>query len=185
MIDNDDHSCLTGFNLVTITSEQQNVPPPLLVSNEIPWMSPELLSQGRRGSGNRHPTKESDCYALGMVIYEVLSGQAPFATCKAREVAHIVQGGERPERPQGDEGRLFTDEIWELLKGCWRENPGDRLDAKDVLVRLGGDPSISWPADDTDEDAETEVDDESIAPEKEPSMFFLTHLRLVFTFHAL
>jgi len=30
------------------------------------WMSPELLS----GEG-APPTRESDCYALGMVIYEV------------------------------------------------------------------------------------------------------------------
>jgi len=34
------------------------------------WMSPELLDPAHFGSkGN--PTCESDCYALGMVIYEV------------------------------------------------------------------------------------------------------------------
>ena len=32
----------------------------------IPWMSPELLFVQ-----NGSPTSESDCYALGMVIYEV------------------------------------------------------------------------------------------------------------------
>ena len=31
----------------------------------IPWMSPELFVQ------NSSPTCQSDCYALGMVIYEV------------------------------------------------------------------------------------------------------------------
>ena len=34
------------------------------------WMSPELLDPSRFGSNGR-PTPESDCYALGMVIYEV------------------------------------------------------------------------------------------------------------------
>ena len=34
------------------------------------WMSPELLDPSRFGSNGR-PTRESDCYALGMVIYEV------------------------------------------------------------------------------------------------------------------
>jgi len=38
------------------------------------WMSPELLDPERFGipesEGNR-PTRQSDCYALGMVIYEV------------------------------------------------------------------------------------------------------------------
>ena len=34
------------------------------------WMSPELLDPPRFGS-NGSPTRESDCYALGMVIYQV------------------------------------------------------------------------------------------------------------------
>jgi len=34
------------------------------------WMSPELLYPQRFDSDGR-PTRESDCYALGMVIYEV------------------------------------------------------------------------------------------------------------------
>lgn len=34
------------------------------------WMSPELLDPGRFNSDGRL-TRESDCYALGMVIYEV------------------------------------------------------------------------------------------------------------------
>jgi len=38
------------------------------------WMSPELLDPERFGiplvEGDR-PTRQSDCYALGMVIYEV------------------------------------------------------------------------------------------------------------------
>ena len=34
------------------------------------WMSPELLDPQRFGSKYRL-TRQSDCYALGMVIYEV------------------------------------------------------------------------------------------------------------------
>jgi len=35
------------------------------------WMSPELLDPEKFGMKDRRPTKQSDCYALGMVIYEV------------------------------------------------------------------------------------------------------------------
>jgi len=38
------------------------------------WMSPELLDPERFGMPepeDNRPTKQSDCYALGMVIYEV------------------------------------------------------------------------------------------------------------------
>jgi hypothetical protein len=34
-------------------------------------MSPELLDPDRFGISNSQPTKRSDCYALGMVVYEV------------------------------------------------------------------------------------------------------------------
>ena len=35
-----------------------------------PWMSPELLKLVGPNS-NIRPTRESDCYALAMVVYEV------------------------------------------------------------------------------------------------------------------
>ena len=41
-------------------------------------MSPELLDPERFGLQDGRPTKRSDCYALGMVILEVLSGKPPF-----------------------------------------------------------------------------------------------------------
>ena len=35
------------------------------------WMSPELLVPEQFGIEDDRPTRQSDCYALGMVIYEV------------------------------------------------------------------------------------------------------------------
>ena len=35
------------------------------------WMNPELLDPERFGASDDRPTKKSDCYALGMVVYEV------------------------------------------------------------------------------------------------------------------
>ena len=35
------------------------------------WMNPELLDPDRFGITDHRPTKQSDCYALGMVVYEV------------------------------------------------------------------------------------------------------------------
>jgi serine/threonine protein kinase len=45
------------------------------------WMSPELLYPERFGipeSEGDRPTRQSDCYALGMVIYEVRVRVSPF-----------------------------------------------------------------------------------------------------------
>ena len=66
---------------------------------------------------------ESDCYALGMVIYEVLSGRAPFSGRPGPEVVFLVLQGNRPQKLQGSEAELFTDEIWEMLELCWSHLP--------------------------------------------------------------
>ena len=90
LINKDQRACIADFGLSTITgvttratsggSESQAS----LISKDTlmsfagggtrRWMSPELLYPEKFGmpesEGNR-PTRQSDCYALGMVIYEV------------------------------------------------------------------------------------------------------------------
>ena len=97
-------------------------------------MSPELLDPESIGLKESRLTKKSDCYALGMVIYEVLSGQAPFAPYMA-PVLNILRG-KRPEKPQGAEGTWFTDGIWETLELCWKPLPNDRPGLNTVLLSL-------------------------------------------------
>ena len=86
-------------------------------------MSPEFFDPERFGLRDNGPTKESDCYALAMVIFEVLSGRVPFQGCDGRTVMKKVVNGERPERPQGPEVIWFTDDVWEMLERCWSPNP--------------------------------------------------------------
>lgn len=99
-------------------------------------MSPELLDPASFGLQKCRLTRESDIYALGMVIYEVLSGLVPYAPVKV-PVLKIVRG-ERPERPRGEQGAWFTDNIWGMLKRCWNPLPGDRPGLKAVFRCLGG-----------------------------------------------
>ena len=103
-------------------------------------MSPELLHPGLFGFKDSQQTKGSDCYALGMVILEVLSGQAPFASDKDYIVMRKVIDGERPERP----GVIwFTDDLWRTLEQCWLPQPGDRPTAE-VVLRCLGPLSATW-----------------------------------------
>ena len=89
-------------------------------------MSPELLDPDQFGPKDGRPTRESDRYALGMVIYEVLSGKVPFAPYRDYVVMRKVIEGERPERPQGEEGIRFTDDMWQTLQQCWTQEPEER-----------------------------------------------------------
>ena len=86
-------------------------------------MSPELFYPELFGLEDSRLTKESDCYALGMVIFEVLSGRAPFACHKEYVVMRKVVDGERPERPKEV---WFTDDIWRTIEQCWLPQPGSR-----------------------------------------------------------
>jgi len=103
-------------------------------------MSPELFDPESRG---HRPTKSSDCYALGMVILEVLSGRLPFYQFAKVVISWKIYRGDRPERPQGEEGVWFTDEVWEILGSCWMTQPEDRPSIEDVLQCLG-EASRSW-----------------------------------------
>jgi serine/threonine protein kinase len=118
-------------------------------------MSPELINPGKFGLEDNRPTKESDLYALGMVIYKVLSGRRPFAKYKHSAIADAVLAGRRPGRPRGKDGKLFTDEIWGALELCWKDQPQDRISASAVLLCLEGDPPPLGPSFNIDGDAET------------------------------
>jgi len=96
-------------------------------------MSPELFDSE---AGDQRPTKSSDCYALGMVIYEVLSGHVPFYQYKNWAISSKVSKGDRPERPQGVEGTWFTDDVWSALECCWTPQPENRPSIEDVLQCL-------------------------------------------------
>jgi hypothetical protein len=97
-------------------------------------MSPELFNPEIQDS---NPTKLSDCYALGMVIYEVLSGRIPFYQLVNFVVPGMVLGGERPVRLEGLEGVWFMDDVWTILERCWAPQPNDRPGVGEVLRCLG------------------------------------------------
>ena len=122
-------------------------------------MSPELLISDQADLEVCRPTKQSDCYALGMVVYEVLSGHVPFAPFGRYAVMRRVVDGERPQRPGGMEGAWFTDDLWRLLNGCWATRPEDRPSVSavlEILERVPGDTNeLALQA---DEDSDVEGD---------------------------
>ena len=57
-------------------------------------MGPELLAPEKFGFDESRLTESSDCYALGMVIYETISGKVPFYGCMEMVVyARVVLSG--------------------------------------------------------------------------------------------
>jgi len=136
-------------------------------------MSPERLNPNQFGFKDGRPTKESDCYALGMVILEVLSGNIPFTRdCNDWMVMQKVLEGEHPGRPQGAEGAWFTNDLWEMLEMCWLSKPEGRPTVEVVLECLEQ-ASAAWqplPPSAID-DVQTDADDTSCSTASHPCMF--------------
>ena len=166
LINRDGRACIADFGLLMIIPDRASFMSTIscLEGGTIRWMSPELLDPGSFGSKDGRPTKESDCYALGMVVYEVLGGQAPFAQDKNAIVIQKIMEGERPRRPQGTGAGWFTDALWEMLELCWKPQPHDRPSLKALLQFLGATPPSPQPrpatsTPTTSEDADKGVDD--------------------------
>jgi len=131
LIDQTGHARLADFGLLTVISD-----PTIGLSSSsfsqggtVRWMSPELLDPQRFGFDEKIcPTESSDCYALGMVIYETITGRSPFHRYQSLIVPLKVLGGERPPR----EAR-FTDSLWRMLELCWESQPTARPSVEEVL----------------------------------------------------
>lgn len=121
------------------------------------WMSPELLDPERFGADSDRPTKQSDCYALGMVVYEVsadaivvifgvlrltmtwevLSGKSPYwGIMNQAVVIYAIMEGYRPRKPDAAGSLGFTDELWKTIQQCWLVDPNARPDVKTILSQL-------------------------------------------------
>ena len=159
LINDNGRACLADFSLLTVASDQSTVISSCTQGGTIQWMSPELLDPERFGLVESCPTKESDCYALGMVVYEVLSGQTPFAPSPLPPVIWKVLEGQRPERPRGKGGALFTDDLWEVLGLCWKHKPDERTNAKVVLQCLERTSLLPRPSSDVDGIVEIDTDE--------------------------
>ena len=138
-------------------------------------MSPERIAPEWFGFENGRPTIPSDCYALGMVIYETISGNIPFHKDTDLTVSMKVVKGKRP--PQGAN---FTEDLWGMLGRCWASRPNNRPRIEDVLRYLEMAPNLSDPPSPGVEDGMNEDSDDwdSLANSDEPVDFPATDDRV-------
>ena len=138
LVDQTGHALIADFGMLTIVPDAASVAASntFLQGGTYRWTSPELFYPEEFGLTECRPTESSDCYALGMVVYEVLSGKVPFYCYRDLVVVAKVLDGERPRRPRGLGGGWFRDDIWNLLQGCWMPEPDHRPRVEVVLQCL-------------------------------------------------
>ena len=100
------------------------------------FAAPEILHPASFGLEKGVPSKEADIYALGMTMYQVLTGQWPFYPKREAEVVLAVVSGKRPPKPENAEEIGMTEAVWELMSECWREDRAKRPEILQVLRRF-------------------------------------------------
>ena len=97
------------------------------------FVAPELLK------ADAGPAQfESDVWAFGMTILQVLTGAEPYKPDGLRadyQVIAAVHDGITPRRPCG-RNQWITDQVWQLMEECWRMDPEKRPDMKRVYDGL-------------------------------------------------
>ncbi|KAF5725815.1 hypothetical protein HS088_TW23G00544 [Tripterygium wilfordii] len=97
------------------------------VRGTIPWMAPELLN-----SKNNKVTEKVDVYSFGIVMWELLTGEEPYANFRSEEIiAGIIKGTLRPEIP------CWCDPAWRsLMERCWSLDPNSRPPFSEISKEL-------------------------------------------------
>ena len=130
LIDQTGHARLADFGLLTIITDPTNLLTSTTYSHggTARWMSPELIDPQQFGLESSRPTESSDCYALGMVIYETISGNPPFHGDTDLTVLAKVLQRKHPPR-----GAKFGKDLWRMLERCWESQPSSRPSIGEVL----------------------------------------------------
>ncbi|KAJ9140942.1 hypothetical protein P3X46_031531 [Hevea brasiliensis] len=97
------------------------------VRGTIPWMAPELLH-----SKNNMVTEKVDVYSFGIVMWELLTGEEPYANLNSEEIiAGKIKGALLPEIPS------WCDPAWRsLMERCWSSDPESRPAFSEIAKEL-------------------------------------------------
>ncbi|KAI6681726.1 hypothetical protein NL676_035607 [Syzygium grande] len=97
------------------------------VRGTIPWMAPELFN-----NKNSMVTEKVDVYSFGIVMWELLTGEEPYANLRSEDIiAGILKGTLRPEIPS------WCDPAWRsLMERCWSTDVNSRPSFSDVAKEL-------------------------------------------------
>ncbi|WP_067500057.1 serine/threonine-protein kinase [Actinoplanes sp. TFC3] len=115
---------LTDFGIARVL-DGPGLGTPHVVVGTPHYMAPEAISGGE-------PAPAADVYALGVVLFELVSGRTPYSG----EPFAVLRGhlDEKPRRPAG-----VHDAVWALIARCLDKDPERRpqaADLRDSLLRL-------------------------------------------------
>ncbi|KAG9116812.1 hypothetical protein FRC07_007440 [Ceratobasidium sp. 392] len=112
-----DHSILSNCTL--LFTETTNVG-----GGTLRWMAPELLLSCEEDDATlTRRSKQTDVYALGMTMLEIVTGRVPYAEYKVdRTIIRALDKMQFPNRPK----EVSSEWMWSLFEACWDHDPEAR-----------------------------------------------------------
>ena len=104
---------LTGFGIASRLPRERQLPrPPEFIAGTLAYMAPE-----QTGRMNRSIDSRSDLYALGVTLYEMLTGSLPFSASDSMEWVHchIARQPATPNTRSKDVPTSISDIVMKLL----------------------------------------------------------------------
>src|SRR6516162_7011926 len=111
---------LTGFGIASrLPRERQSPQPPEFIAGTLPYMAPE-----QTGRMNRSIDSRCDLYALGVTLYEMLTGSLPFSASDPMEWVHCHIA--RQPVPPGERLKNIPAAVSAIIKKLLAKTAEDR-----------------------------------------------------------
>jgi PAS domain S-box-containing protein len=135
LVDDTGNVWLTGFGIASqLPRERQSPAPPEFIAGTLPYMAPE-----QTGRMNRSIDSRSDLYALGVTLYEMLTGSLPFTASDPMEWVHChiarqpVPPGERRRDVSGSVSAIIMKLLAKTAEERYQTAAGAESDLRRCL----------------------------------------------------
>ncbi|WP_328460543.1 serine/threonine protein kinase [Actinoplanes sp. NBC_00393] len=115
---------LTDFGIARILNLPSMTTPNAVVGTPH-YMAPEAFH-------GTTPSPATDVYALGVLLYELVSGEPPYSSDSIPDLMRMHAEG-NPERRPG-----IPDDLWQLITACLASKPRLRPSAAELVTALNG-----------------------------------------------
>ena len=111
---------LMGFGIASrLPRERQTLKPPEFIAGTLPYMAPE-----QTGRMNRSVDSRSDLYALGITMYQMLTGSLPFTASEPMEWVHCHIA--KQPVPPGDRVQSIPGPVSKIILKLLAKTPEER-----------------------------------------------------------